>query len=119
MSQFSLYTVSSVLLFCIGLYGLIVHAHLVRKILAVNIIGNGIFLLLVNAAQRSPQAGPDPVPHAMVLTGIVVTVSATAYALVLTRRVFAETGQACLPKAGGAAPSDEVNKQNQEPVSSS
>lgn len=94
MSQFSLYALISMLLFSIGLYGFIAHAHLVRKILAMNIMGSGIFLLLISAAQRDPEAPPDPVPHAMVLTGIVVTVSFTAFALALTRRIYVETGQA-------------------------
>jgi len=98
VSQFSLYAVISMLLFSIGLYGFIAHAHLVRKILAMNIMGSAIFLLLISAARRDPTTPPDPVPHAMVLTGIVVSVSFTAFALALTRRVYAETGQAYLPE---------------------
>ena len=41
---------------------------------------------------------PDPVPHAMVLTGIVVAVSATAFALVLARRIYSVTGSTRLPE---------------------
>ena len=44
-------------------------------------LGNGIFLLLIAMAARAP-GEPDPVPHAMVLTAIVVAVSATAVMLV-------------------------------------
>jgi multisubunit Na+/H+ antiporter MnhC subunit len=32
----------------------------------------------------------------MVLTGIVVTVSSTAFALALVKRIFSETGAVCL-----------------------
>ncbi len=111
MSQFSLYALISMLLFTIGLYGFIAHAHLVRKILAMNIMGSGIFLLLISAARRDPEALPDPVPHAMVLTGIVVTVSFTAFALALTRRIYAETGQAYISEA-----EPEAASQNQDMV---
>ena len=98
MSLVLLYALAAVVLFCLGLHTLIAHAHLLRKTLAINIMGSGIFLLLVAVANRSPGSMPDPVPHAMVLTGIVVTVSATALLLGLARRVHTETGRASLPE---------------------
>lgn len=97
MSQFQLYGLAGVVIFSLGIYGVIVHAHLIRKILAVNFMGSGIFLLLGAVARRIPDEMPDPVPHAMVLTGIVVAVSATAFALALTRRIHTETGHPALP----------------------
>jgi len=96
-----LYTLVGVGLFCLGLYALIVQAHLLRKILAFNIMGSGIFLVLVALAKRSGNAIPDPVPHAMVITGIVVAVSATALALTLILKLTTETGKAELPDEGG------------------
>lgn len=101
MSQFQLYGLTGVAIFGLGMYGLIAHAHLVRKILAFNFMGSGIFLLLGAVARRTPDEMPDPVPHAMVLTGIVVAVSATAFALLLTRRIHTETGRPSLPGDGG------------------
>ena len=98
MTPAILYAVTGVLLFCIGLRGFIAETHLLRKILAVNIMSSGVFLLLVGIACRDPDHPPDPVPHAMVLTGIVVAVSATAFALVLLRQIFAETGATRLPE---------------------
>ena len=62
-----LYALTGALLFCLGLYGLIQHAHLLRRILAVNLMGSGCFLVLVGLAQRD--GAVDPVPHALVLTG--------------------------------------------------
>ena len=97
MSPVFLYALVGVGLFCLGLYALIVHAHLLRKILAINVMGSGVFLVLAALAKRTGDAVPDPVPHAMVITGIVVAVSATAFALMLMLRVAAETGQAKLP----------------------
>jgi len=73
---------------------LIVHAHLLRKILAINIMGSGVFLVLVSLAARTQGVAPDPVPHAMVITGIVVAISASALALALMLRIQAETGRA-------------------------
>ncbi|MBX3187222.1 MAG: NADH-quinone oxidoreductase subunit K [Labilithrix sp.] len=58
----------------------------VRRILAFNVLATGIFLDLIAIARRSP-GPPDPVPHALVLTGIVVSVSATGLALALARRL--------------------------------
>jgi multicomponent Na+:H+ antiporter subunit C len=97
VSQFQLYGMAGVALFGLGLYAVIAHAHLVRKILAINFMGNGIFLLLGAVARRAPDGMPDPVPHAMVLTGIVVAVSATAFSLALIRRIHSETGKPSLP----------------------
>jgi len=94
MSAPFLYALVGIGLFCLGLYGLIVQAHLLRKILALNVMGSGIFLVLVALARRTGEAPPDAVPHAMVITGIVVAVSATALALTLMLRVAAETGRA-------------------------
>ncbi|MDP2367109.1 NADH-quinone oxidoreductase subunit K [Rhodoferax sp.] len=89
-----MYAFTGAALIALGLYALVVHAHLLRKILALNIMGSGVFLVLVGLAQRTGSA--DPVPQAMVLTGIVVAVSATALALALMRRLFALSGATTL-----------------------
>ncbi|MBZ0156000.1 MAG: cation:proton antiporter subunit C [Alphaproteobacteria bacterium] len=99
MSHEPLYSASGVLLFLMGLYSLIVHDHLIKKVIGFNIMGSGIFLLLVSFAERTPHA-PDPVPHALVLTGIVVTVSATGFALMLIKRIFSETKKPALDDGG-------------------
>jgi multicomponent Na+:H+ antiporter subunit C len=87
MSQFLVYGLAGVGLFCVGLYGVLVRPDLLRKILALNVMGSGVFLFLVAVARRNERGAPDPVPHAMVLTGIVVAVSATALALGILRRM--------------------------------
>ncbi len=91
------YALVGVGLFSLGLYALIVHAQLLRKILAINVMGSGVFLLLVALATRGGDAPPDAVAQAMVITGSVVAVSATALALTLMLKLSAETGQAELP----------------------
>ena len=92
----TLYTLAGIALFGVGLYGLIVRTHLVAKIIGLNVMSTGVFMFLIAIAKRD--ASPDPVPHAMVLTGIVVAVSATALALALALRVRAATGKAELPE---------------------
>jgi len=85
------FAVAGVGLFCIGLRSLVLQAHLLRKVLAVNLMGSGAFLVLVGPAERG-----DPVPQAMVITGIVVAVSASALALNLMLKVVDATGSATL-----------------------
>jgi multicomponent Na+:H+ antiporter subunit C len=85
-----LYAMAGVVLFVLGLYGLAVHPHLLRKLIAFNIAGSGVFLALVGLPQVSGM--PDPVSQALVLTGIVVAVSATAFGLALMRRLHQLTG---------------------------
>ena len=92
------YALGGLAVFLVALYGLLVRRHVLRKIVALNIMGSGVFLVLVGMAGRSPGEPPDPVPQAIVLTGIVVTVGATALALALTCRVYQETGSAELPE---------------------
>jgi multicomponent Na+:H+ antiporter subunit C len=83
------YALVGVAVFCLALYGILMHPHLLRKIIMLNVLGSGVFLVLLSLAYRGPDAPPDPVPHAMVLTGVVVSVSATALALALLRRLLA------------------------------
>jgi len=82
----------------LGLFGLIVHPHPLRKILAFNLLGGGVFLLFGVVARRGAAAGMggDPVPQAMVITGIVVAFSATALAVATLLRLFQETGDVTL-----------------------
>lgn len=83
-----LYSLTGLILFGMGFYTLIIHSHPLRKILAVNVMATGVFLILVATAYIPLGQGDiDPVPHAMVLTGIVVSVSVTALALILACRV--------------------------------
>lgn len=82
-----LYTLTGILLFATGLAGAFVLDHALRKILALNIMGSGILLLLVSLAYRGFDDAADPVPHALVLTGIVVAVAATAVGLALAARL--------------------------------
>jgi multicomponent Na+:H+ antiporter subunit C len=96
------YLLAGAALFCLGLGGVFVAQHLLRKLIALNIMASGVFLQLVSVAARNRLEEPDPVPHAMVLTGIVVALGASAFGTVLARRWFELTGRTRL--SGDDAP---------------
>jgi multicomponent Na+:H+ antiporter subunit C len=94
------------LLVGVGLYGFIVNPQPLRKILAFNVIGSGVFLLFGAIARRGAASGlgGDPVPQALLITGIVVAFSATALAVTVLLRLFDETGTATLASGPDAVP---------------
>jgi len=95
MSTLFVYAIVGIGLFSIGLYALIMQKHLLRKLLAINIMGSGVFLLLVSLSMRSVTGVlTDPVPSAMVITGIVVAISATALALGLMIKIARKSAKA-------------------------
>jgi multicomponent Na+:H+ antiporter subunit C len=102
MSSATLYGLCGAVLVGLGLFGLIVHPQLLRKILAFNLIGSGVFLLFGVVARRGAAAGfgGDPVPQALVITGLVVAFAATALAAALLLRLFEQTGQVTLRSDG-------------------
>ena len=100
MSTGLIYAATGCLLFVLGLGGVLLLKALLRRILAFNLMGSGAFLVLVGLAQRD--GTPDPVPQAMVLTGIVVAVAATALALTLARRWHALTGREDIARVSDA-----------------
>ena len=82
----------------IGLYGLIVDTQPLRKLLAFNVLGGGVFLQFGIVARRGAAAGigADPVPHALVITGIVVAFAATALAIAIMLRLAHESSETSL-----------------------
>jgi multicomponent Na+:H+ antiporter subunit C len=106
MSGATIFGICAALLVGIGLYGLVAQAHPLRKILAFNVVGSGVFLLLGAIARRGAAAGlgGDPVPQALLITGIVVAFSATAIAVAVLLRLFAATGSVTLASDAPAAP---------------
>jgi multicomponent Na+:H+ antiporter subunit C len=96
MNTVTVFGVAAVVIFCMGLYGVLVIRDMLRKLIALNVMGSSVFLVFVVMAGRSGQS--DPVPHAMVLTGIVVTVATTGLAVALLRRRIAEGQTPNLPE---------------------
>jgi multicomponent Na+:H+ antiporter subunit C len=106
VSSVTVYFTAAALIMAIGLLGAIVSVDLVRKLIGINVMGAGVFLMMVTAAARPPEA-PDPVPHAMVITGLVVTVAATGFGVTLIRRLQVDTGRHELPEDRGEGASEE------------
>jgi len=90
----NLYAGAGAALVVLGFVVVILQRHLLRKLLAFNILTSGVFLVLVALAQRAGHV--DPLPHALVLTGIVVAIAATAIVLVLLRRWYRLSGRVTL-----------------------
>lgn len=101
MSETTLFGLCGAALVGFGLYGLICHAGALRKILAFNLIGSGVFLVFGVVARRGAAAGfgGDPVPQALVITGLVVAFAATALAVALVLRVAQSAGRTDLDSA--------------------
>jgi multicomponent Na+:H+ antiporter subunit C len=105
MSVATLFGLCAAVLIGVGLYGLIVLPHPLRKILSFNVVGSGVFMLFGALAKRGAGAGfgADPVPQALLITGIVVAFSATALAIALVVRLIEASDSATLasdPAAG-------------------
>jgi multicomponent Na+:H+ antiporter subunit C len=92
------YYLVAVILFVIGTHTMLTHANMIKKVIAMNIMDTSVFLLFVAIGYvRGGQppiisSGSDtlyinPLPGALILTGIVVAVSVTAYALSLIVKI--------------------------------
>ena len=92
MTQYLAYSMAGMVLFAIGLHALVILPHILRKIISINVMAGGVFLFLISVAARNFDEYPDPVPQAMLLTGVVVALSVTAFAVALARRIYTVTG---------------------------
>jgi multicomponent Na+:H+ antiporter subunit C len=98
MSVETLAALAACALVGIGLYGLIVQPHPLRKLVAFNIMGSGVFVLFGALAKRGAAAGmaADPVPQALLITAIVVAFAATAVTVALLLRLIESADSASL-----------------------
>lgn len=86
----------AVILFALGIYTILSQENLVKKIIGANIMSTAIFLLFISAGNITGGVPPiitegygpaegaffvNPLPAALILTGIVVSFSLTAFAL--------------------------------------
>ena len=92
---------AAVILFGIGFTTLLFHKNLIKKLIGMNIMDTGVFLLLASMGYIRGRKAPiiengvtdssayiNPVPAGLVLTGIVVAVSVTAVMLALAVRLY-------------------------------
>ncbi len=96
--------IAAMLLFCIGLYTVIVRRNIIKKLIGLNIMETSVFLFLVSlgyldngiapihGAGADPSRMVNPLPQALILTGIVVAVSVTALALAMVILLYRQYG---------------------------
>jgi multicomponent Na+:H+ antiporter subunit C len=87
----TLFIITGVALFVLGILGVIVQRGFLRKLISINIFTSGIFLIFISTTTRDDTA--DPIVTALVLTGLVVTLGASAFALMLIRSFARESKQ--------------------------
>ena len=104
------YEAAAVILSGIGLTNLLLQRNLIKKIIGLNIMDTAVYLFLAAKGYVEGRAAPilisngsggwlnssalyvNPVPAGLVLTGIVVSVSVSAFALALTLKVYESYG---------------------------
>ena len=79
----------------LGLWGFAHHRHLIRRLLAFNVLGSGVFLLLVGLA------GPVAEVQGLILVGLVVALVGTVLGALLLRRLYNMEGRLSLDAEPG------------------
>ena len=93
------------LLLLIGLYGMLMRSNLIKKLMAMNILQVAVIMFFITLADKTGATAPielqgvtavdayiNPLPHALMLTAIVVGVSTTGVALALLIRIHRHYG---------------------------
>lgn len=92
------------LLFCVGVYGILAKRNLVKIIVGIVIAESAVNLFFVLVAYRlggqAPILSPggvtlpivDPLPHALVLTAIVIGLATTALMIAMAMRIYQQYG---------------------------
>ena len=99
------YAITSVILFVTGFVNMMLHPNLVKKIVSFNIMDAAAFLMLASRGMiagrtaailtdggANPALYVNPIPAGLVLTGIVVSVSVSAFSLALVQRIYGTYG---------------------------
>lgn len=99
------FSVTAVILFGIGFANLMLQHNLVKKVVGFNIMDSAVFLLLASQGYIEGAVPPivaegaieatayiNPIPSGLVLTGIVVSVSVSAFSLALIQRIYHKYG---------------------------
>ena len=97
------FATASAILFVVGMAGMIFNRNLFKKVVAMGFMDSAVFLFLTSvgfvegrlapivtdpSVPASAEVYSNPLPAGLVLTGIVVSVSFTAFSLGLTMRLY-------------------------------
>ena len=98
--------IGSMLLFFIGLFGLLTRKHIIKIFISIAIMETSIFLLFIGLTFKLDFIAPirdtahtnisnmnDPIPHAMVLTAIVIAMAVLALGVSFAIEYFKLTGK--------------------------
>jgi multicomponent Na+:H+ antiporter subunit C len=98
-----IYALTGAALTGLGLFAFIILRHPLRQLLAINVVGPGVFLILGGLGRGADAT--DPVPQALVITGIVVAVALTAFgAAMIVRLAEARAAPKAATGPDGAKP---------------
>ncbi|HQO56267.1 MAG TPA: sodium:proton antiporter [Clostridia bacterium] len=99
------FELGAILLFGIGFMNLLLQKNLIRKIIGFNVMDSSVFLFLASQGYIEGRIAPvltngsmqaatyvNPIPAGLVLTGIVVSVSVSAFFLALVQRLYLKYG---------------------------
>ena len=87
------YETASVLLFVVGLAGMLFNRNLFLFLTSSGFVEGRLAPIVTNpAVPASAEVYSNPLPAGLVLTGIVVSVSFTAFGLALTQRLYKQYG---------------------------
>jgi multicomponent Na+:H+ antiporter subunit C len=100
------------LLFLLGVWGLIGKRNLIKKVISLSILNSALVILFVYLGSLSGATAPimlpgvanvvDPLPQALMLTAIVIGISLTALALVLVAKIHRRYGTLDIRRIEGA-----------------
>lgn len=94
------YYSTAIILFLIGFHTLLTNRNLIKKIIGMNIMDTAVFLFFISIGYirggHAPIVDPHnpaysyivPLPSALILTGLVVAVSVTAFSLSLVVKIY-------------------------------
>jgi multicomponent Na+:H+ antiporter subunit C len=93
---------TAIALFFIGVYGLVARRNVIKSIMSLSVMQAAIVLFFVSmhATETSPppigivfsQPPADPVPHALMITAIVIGISVTAVSLTMFITLYHKYG---------------------------
>ncbi|NLM76426.1 MAG: cation:proton antiporter subunit C [Clostridiaceae bacterium] len=96
--------VAALIIFVIGAMTVLTRSNVFKKLLGINIMESAIFIMFVASGNIRGGSAPilngnnsealfiNPLPSALMLTGIVVSVSVSAFALALILRLYRSYG---------------------------
>lgn len=99
------YETAAIVLFGVGFVTLLLNNNLIKKIIGLNIMDTAVFLFFIAKGYINGKEAPivvgefkgvesyiNPISTSLMLTGIVVAVSTTAFALALTIKIYEKYG---------------------------